>query len=364
MRIAQLTFSYLPITGGADAYVAELTRVLEQAGHTVTVYQRDAGVGGPGVVRLSTPRRLSPGRQFWFLPLALPWHFRPLARQDLLIAHYPNYALPALWHPRVIGLSHGVTWDDAPQSLAGRLKRGLARLAFRRCAGYVANDTFFLREMGVPLAPREGMFTQVQPGRWFIPNGVDTAHFHPRDGDPELRALNPILVPRNLYRNRGLHLAIRAFAEFRQEHPDTHLLIVGGNGQPDYVAELHRLVDDLRLSDRVIFHGPVPWRDMPTVYASAQLTLIPSTCGEGTSLSALESMACGTPVIATTAGGLPDLPTVHCPPTAAGLLQALGETYPARERLGYQQRAIVQRHFSLDRWAAAWRRVVGTIGAT
>lgn len=358
MRIAQLTFSYLPVTGGADAYVAELTRVLERAGHTVTVYQRDAGVGGPGVVRLPRLRRLSPGRQFWLLPLTLPLHFRALARQDLLLAHYPNYALPVLWHPQVIGLSHGVTWDDAPQSATGRFKRGLARLAFRCCAGYVANDTFFLREMGVPLAPQEGMFDQVRPGRWFIPNGVDTAHFHPGEGDPELRRLNPILVPRNLYRNRGVHLAIRAFAEFRREHPETHLLIVGGSGQPDYIAELHGLVDDLRLGGRVIFHGPVPWRDMPTVYSSAQLTLIPSTCGEGTSLSALESMACGTPVIATTAGGLLDLPTVHGPPTAEGLLQTLRETYPVREELGKTQREIVRRSFSFDRWAAAWLRVV------
>jgi glycosyltransferase involved in cell wall biosynthesis len=361
MRIAQLTFSYLPVTGGADAYLAELTRVLEKAGHTVTVYQRDAGVGGPEVRLLPTPRGLSPGRQFWLLPLFLLRHFRALARQDVIIAHYPNYALPVLWHPRVIGLSHGVTWDDAPGSWAARLKRALARAAFRGCAAFVANDTFFLREMGLPIAPQENPFTEVRPGRWFIPNGVDLAHFHRQEGDADLQKLKPILVPRNLYRNRGIHLAIQAFAEFRREQPDTHLVIVGGAGQPDYVAELHRLMDDLQLRDRVRFWGSVAWREMPTVYSSAELTLIPSTCGEGTSLSALESMACGTATIATTAGGLPDLPTVHCAPTAADLLRTLRETYPARERIAAAQQQTVQRTFSLDRWAAAWRQVVEAV---
>ena len=40
MRIAQLTYSYLPITGGADAYAEQLRRLLESAGHEVVTYQR------------------------------------------------------------------------------------------------------------------------------------------------------------------------------------------------------------------------------------------------------------------------------------------------------------------------------------
>jgi glycosyltransferase involved in cell wall biosynthesis len=361
MRIAQLTFSYLPLTGGADTYAAQLTRVLEGAGHRVTVYQRDVGVGGPGVRFLPTPR-LSPGRQFWLLSATLLARAGDLAREEVLIAHYPNYALPVLWHPRVVGLSHGVTWDDAPGSWAGRFKRWLARVAFRRCAAFVANDTFFLREMGLPIAPQESPFTAVRPGRWFIPNGVDLAHFHRREGEAALRRLNPILVPRNLYRNRGIHLAIQAFAEFAREQPETHLVLVGGAGQPAYIAELHRLVDRLQLQERVLFLGHVDWREMPTVYSSAELTLIPSLCGEGTSLSALESMACGTATIATTAGGLVDLPTVHCSPTAEDLLRALRQTYPVRRQIAATQQERVRQGFSLERWAAAWRQVVEAVG--
>lgn len=361
MRIAQITFHCFPVTGGADAYAAELARVLEKAGHKVTLYQRRVGGGGPGVRFLPTLPRLSPGRQFWLLSATLLAKTAELRQEDVLIAHYPNYALPLLWHPRIVGLSHGVTWDDAPHSWKARFKRGLARLAFRNCSAFVANDTFFLREMGLPIAPQENPFTEVGPGRWFIPNGVDLAHFCRGEGDADLQRLKPILVPRNLYRNRGIHLAIQAFSEFVREQPETHLIIVGGAGQPDYIGELHRLVDRLQLQDRVLFLGSVAWREMPKIYSSAELTLIPSLCGEGTSLSALESMACGTATIATTAGGLADLPTVHCPPTAEGLLQVMRQTYPARQQIAAIQQQAVRQRFSLDRWAAAWLQVVEAV---
>ena len=363
MRIGQITFSYLPLTGGGDTYLENLRRVLTAAGHQVTVYQRDAGVVGPGVVLLPTPRRWSPGRQFWVLSVTLLARMRDYLREDALIVHYPNYCLPVRWHPRVIGLSHGVTWDDAPGSPAARFKRALARIAFRGCDAFVANDTFFLREMGLPLPPQENPFAEVQPGRWFLPNGVDLEHFHRREALADLRRLKPILVPRNLYRNRGIHLALQAFARFGPEHPETHLVLVGGAGQPDYIAELHHLVETLGLRNRVHFWGPIPWAEMPAIYSSSELTLIPSTCGEGTSLAALESMACGTATIATTAGGLTDLPTVHCAPTAEGLLQALRATYPVRERIAAAQQQIVQRTFSLERWGTAWQKVVETTPA-
>lgn len=362
MRIGHVTFGYRPTLGGAETYLVELLRVLEEAGHVQRVYQRSSGERAANVVPVPTWRGLTPGRQFWSLAATLPLRWPSLAREEALVVHYPLYVLPLLWHRRLVGLSHGVTWDDAPGARAARVKKRLARLAFARCHAFVANDTYFLREMGVDAAPRVGAFTEVAPGRWFIPNCVDTDWFVPTPGRADVSALNAVLVPRNLYRNRGIHLAVAAFPAVLRAFPDTHLLVAGGSGDPGYQQEVEALVANLGLSRRVRFLGSVPWREMRALYTAARLTLIPSLCGEGTSLSALESMACGTPVVATQVGGLPDLPVVTAAPEAEALAAAAISALAARETLADEQQAAVRRDYHLGRWAQAWRRVLEQIG--
>jgi glycosyltransferase involved in cell wall biosynthesis len=353
LRIAQLTYSYQPLIGGADAYADLLCTTLRSRGHEVWVYQRSAEVSDRFV-------RPAPGwqarvrpRDFWLVPYWLRTRRRELAAMDVLIAHYPNYCRAGYFHPRLIGLSHGVTWDDEPAAWRSQKKRTLAREAFTRCARFVANDTFFLREVGVDIAPGERPFEEVAPGCWFIPNCVDTSQFSP----PATSDRPPlIVVPRNLYRNRGVHLAIQAFAALGLT--DHTMDVVGADGQADYAAELRAMVRDLGLTDRVSFVGSVDWRSMAPVYGRAQVCLIPSTCGEGTSLAALEAMACATATITTRAGGLPDLPAVHCDATAGSLAHAIRDVLPRWREVGETQHAAVTAGFPLARWQQAWSHVV------
>ena len=69
------------------------------------------------------------------------------------------------------------------------------------------------------------------------------------------------------------------------------------------VDRLQQIARELGIVDRVSFLGSVPQRDLPSYYAAADVTVMPSTY-ESFGLVALESMACGTPVVATRVGGL------------------------------------------------------------
>jgi glycosyltransferase involved in cell wall biosynthesis len=352
IKIAHITYSYFPIKGGADVYLDNLFKLLGKEKYEQKIFQK-WGRDLPLQIHPYPPLPKVKGHDFWLIPFLLSPLTPHLAKYNLLIIHYPPYFLPLRWHPRTIVISHGVTWDDSPHSRAGKIKKWLAKFAFEKSASFVANDSFFLREMGINISPGEKMFSQILPSRWLIPNCVDTSLFSPSE-----REGIDIIVPRNLYFSRGIHLAIEAFQQIRKDLPSSRLLIIGWLGEPIYALRLLRRVKELRLEDRVFFLGHIPWEKMREIYQSAGICLIPSIFGEGTSLSALEAMASGVATISTPIGGLADLPTIKCQPNRDSLAEKIIEVYPERKEIGRWQREEVSLNFSLDLWRQTWLKVV------
>jgi glycosyltransferase involved in cell wall biosynthesis len=341
-----------------------LLRVFFAAGHSQRVYQVRTTAGGDDLRIVRRPPFLP--KQIGY-SLGLLARIPDLAREDCLIVHNAEYYLPVSWHHGTIVVSHGATWtaDASPRRRRTRLRS--AQMAFARARRYVFNDTFAMRELGLAQAPQTGMFTEVAPGRWFIPNCVDTERFQPGAGGDHLSRLRPILVPRNLTYPRGVDLAIRAYALFVQHYPQTSLVIAGdtlydNRASVSYRVDLMSLITSLGLTGRVFFLGSVSGRDMPNVYRSSVMTLIPTRASEGTSLSALESMACGVATVSTDAEGLLDLPTVHCAADAEAIFQAMMETFPTRERVGREQRAAVASVYTIKNWTRAWLSVIESTG--
>jgi D-inositol-3-phosphate glycosyltransferase len=141
-----------------------------------------------------------------------------------------------------------------------------------------------------------------------IPCGVDLELFHPRDRNSDRRALGlppdqPVLLAvGRLERLKGLDILVEALAQL--DDPRPLLLIAGGDAQSgEYREELRAKARDLGVDEDVRFLGPVAHERLPMYYSAADVTVVPSYY-ESFGLVAVESMACGTPVVASRVGGL------------------------------------------------------------
>ena len=138
-----------------------------------------------------------------------------------------------------------------------------------------------------------------------IPNFVTPAHFHPATDGSCRRALAPaghkILIHVSNFRPvKRIGDVIKVFAGVRRALPAT--LVLAGDGPDRDLAEQE--VDRLKLGRDVRFLGEVD--QVAELLRGSDLFLLPSQ-NESFGLSALEAMACGVPVIATRAGGLPEV---------------------------------------------------------
>jgi D-inositol-3-phosphate glycosyltransferase len=125
---------------------------------------------------------------------------------------------------------------------------------------------------------------------------------------------------------KGIETLVQAAQHVTGENGREPLfLIVGGDLDQDGVAigplaEIVTQTHALALSDRFRFTGSQPQQSLPLYYSAADLTVVPSRY-ESFGLVAVESMACGTPVVASRAGGL----TFTIDDGETGLLAPVGD---------------------------------------
>ena len=103
---------------------------------------------------------------------------------------------------------------------------------------------------------------------------------------------------------KNLTVLVRAFAQFRQQTAfKGKLVLVGEEYLKSRDNNLHPTIEKLELTDEVIFTGRVPDSDVPALYSGALVTVFPSL-HEGFGLAHVEAMACGSPLIASSAGAV------------------------------------------------------------
>jgi teichuronic acid biosynthesis glycosyltransferase TuaC len=182
-----------------------------------------------------------------------------------------------------------------------------------------------------------------------VPNGVDPARFQPIPmGDARQHLGLPldglILVSvGTLIPSKGHELIIRALSQRENREQKWLLYILGGGPR---LAHLERVADELGLRERIHFVGKRPNQELQFWFSAASLSCLTSS-REGWPNVLTESLACGTPVVATRVGGIPEI--VHSEAlgilveqtvdsVADGLRRAMSKNWD-REGISLQARA-------------------------
>lgn len=201
-------------------------------------------------------------------------------------------------------------------------------------------------------------------------NGTDLRRFSPgptstsRAGDPHFGP-NMVFACRQLFPRKGIRFLIEAAALLKPRFPDLEVVVAGdGFERP----ELIRLAESLGVGQDVTFLGWVPNSELPPYYRAAAVSVIPSL-EEGFGIPAAEAMGCETPVVASDAGGLPEVVEhgvtglVVPRGDSAALAEAIGSLLADRARgaaMGRAGRQRALRLFDWDRTAAQFEQIYAT----
>ena len=103
---------------------------------------------------------------------------------------------------------------------------------------------------------------------------------------------------------KGVHVLLEAYALLQEKGYGSVRLKIAGTGEPDYLELCLRIVKENNLDAQVDFVGEVATGELPQLLSGARFSVVPSLWFENLPNSLLESMACGTPVVASDIGSL------------------------------------------------------------
>jgi glycosyltransferase involved in cell wall biosynthesis len=307
---------WFPTTpGGMERYGYELMQQLAAGGDRITLcgdgFWQTIPHAGIALTNLANPTTPLPQR-LW----SLRQHFRQklsqMPRPDAINLHFSLYSLPLLPDlPSGVPITftfHG-PWALESQQEGAKpwsvaFKRWVEGRVYRRCDRFIVLSRAFgkllHREFAIP-------WDQIH----IIPGGVDVERFQINLTRQQARTVlsfpqdrTILFTPRRLVQRMGIDILLRALVEVKRQVPDVWLAIAGKGALR---IPLEQQARALGLQDYVKFLGYLPDEQLPIAYQAADLTVVPSQFLEGFGLILLESLACGTPVLSTPVGGMPEV---------------------------------------------------------
>lgn len=342
--------------GGGERYLYDLAELLKTLKYQVEVYQfsykpftksyKDLTVKGLGNIRSDIPYTHC-------LQTGLEEFYRITEKYDGYIYLTMNLAQKKINKP-VISISHGIWWDTDKLNYKQPDWQEMFKGWLRNVEHIVSVDTNSVKQAQTYCPKYAEKMT-------YIPNYVNLDIFKPNN--KEYNEKFTVLFPRRLHYARGYSIAMEAADYLTKKYNDIEFLFVGKGLQ----------AEEKMMSDWVKNRANIKWEwhemfDMDKVYNRADITIIPTLWAEGTSLSCIESQACGVPTIVTCVGGLTDLVFNNyngliIKPDAQSLIKSIEYAYLNRDEVSrWGKNAIsVSDTFNKNRWNQQWANILSEI---
>lgn len=309
---------WFPTTpGGMERYIYELI-------HKLAINQDQielCGVGLPeqediSIANIKLRNLASPHSKIWQRLWSIRSNFRQINFNhfDAVNLHFALYSFPILdLLPKSLPITFNFHGPWAAESQEELLNKQLTIWIKQHV---VEKNTYNQCDRFIVLSRAFGnILHQQYEVPWekihVIPGGVDVKHFknnlsrlaaREQLGWPTERQI--LFTSRRLVHRMGIDKLLTAIAKIKPVVPDIWLAIAGrGHIQ----TSLEKQVVELGLENQVRFLGFLPDQQLPIAYQAADLTVMPSQSFEGFGLAILESLACGTPVLCTPVGGMPEI---------------------------------------------------------
>ena len=382
-RAAFIAFHACPLaapgqgkSGGMNVYVRELSRAMGESGIPVDIYTREHEEAGESIQWIAPnvrvihlpggPQEAGVGDLYAHLPGFLEemrgFRERDGAEYDVVHSHYWLSAWLGQRFSRELGIPHVVTFHTLAlikmQSRAGETEPE-ERAETERDAMLTAD-----RIVAFSGHERDAMarLYGADPSRVMLaPCGVDLAKFRPLD-QKEVRSrlgLNGekvLLYVGRVEPLKGLDLLVETAAQMEAGEHNVRMMVVGGGGPGEPETDrVRRLAEERQVDGLIDFVGRVAHDELPLYYNAADVCVVPSYY-ESFGLVALESMACGTPVVASRVGGLPTivhhghtgyLKSWRCPEAFANSVEMILSSSGLQESMG----AAARRRAELMGWS-------------
>lgn len=313
-------------TGGMSIYVQELTRELAKQGHLVDIFTRcrehhcvETVSLVPGArlvnIREGEPRDLDKLLVYASAPdfACKMENFRKQndLHYDVVLSHYWISGIAGLYLQAWWQVPHLVTFHTL-----GFIKNSLG-IGEDESELRIEEEGCISRDCTMVIASTErerrllhDYYKVPLQKITVIPCGVNLNIFRPLDKAMSRRQLSlgdrkVMLFVGRIERLKGVDKIVEALPHLADIQPE--LVIVGEDGnRPGEVEVLKKLAQELKVTQSVHFRGLVPHEQLPTYYSAADVFVFPSYY-ESFGLVPLESLACGTPVVATAVGDLPNI---------------------------------------------------------
>lgn len=331
LKIAMLSVHSCPLgklggenTGGMSVYIRELCRELGRQGHLVDIYTRAHEPIHDQIVELGKNARLihlRAGQEEEIEKLAIYPHLAEFACEvenfrkhnglhyDLIHSHYWLSGWIGKWMQRWWDIPH-ITMLHTLGAVKNAIGIGMNEPDLR-----INSEKALVRDCNRIIAPTERekeylihYYDASPKAITVIPCGVNLELFRSLEKEIARNYLGLdgkgiILFVGRIVPLKGIDRLLMAMP-YLENGQRLKLLVIGGDEYcRDEMKRLRSLAQSLQIHDSVSFLGLVKHEELPYFYSAADLCVLPSYY-ESFGLVALESLACGTPVVATKVGGL------------------------------------------------------------